>query len=232
MRNFAMASNSVIFVQDYLFGKRVAVSRRSLGGVKKRVFDIICSSILILITLPVFIVVAAAIKLCDGGPIFFSHRRVGFSARPFYCLKFRTMAVDADAKLATCLATNRQLAAEWAATRKLKKDPRLIAIGEILRKTSVDELPQLFNILRGEMSLVGPRPVVSDELSYYGGDVNLYLSVKPGLTGAWQITGRNDTSYETRVKLDRDYCTNWSMLADILIVIKTVPVVIFCRGSY
>jgi exopolysaccharide production protein ExoY len=213
-------------------GRRRYYPRKSLGGVKKRVFDVVFSSIFILITLPLFIAAAISIKLCDGGPIFFSHRRVGFSARPFDCLKFRTMAVDADAKLAQCLATNRNLAAEWAATRKLKKDPRLIAVGEILRKTSVDELPQLFNILRGEMSLVGPRPVVADELSYYGGDAKLYLSVKPGLTGAWQISGRSDTSYETRVKLDKDYCVNWSMLADILIIIKTVPVVIFCRGSY
>ena len=223
------------------FGKRVSKIEVSLaepsqesptGGVPKRIFDIIFSLIGLAALSPFFIFTAIAIKLCDGGPVFFSHTRVGLSGRPFRCLKFRTMAIDADEKLNACLATDARLAIEWAAKRKLKDDPRLIPIGAALRRSSLDELPQLINILRGEMSLVGPRPVVAEELAYYGPDAALYVCARPGLTGAWQVGGRSDTSYETRVHMDRQYCLNWSMLSDFIIIAKTIPVVIFARGSY
>jgi exopolysaccharide production protein ExoY len=223
------------------FGRRPARIEVSLappisviptGGVSKRLFDVTFALITLILFSPLFVLTASAIKLCDDGPVFFSHTRVGFLGRPFRCLKFRTMAVDADQKLAACLATDDQIAVEWAAKRKLRDDPRLIPIGAALRRSSLDELPQLINILRGEMSLVGPRPVVAEELAYYGADASLYVSVRPGLTGAWQVGGRSDTSYETRVQMDRHYCLNWSMLSDFIIIVKTIPVVIFARGSY
>ena len=142
------------------------------------------------------------------------------------------MAVDGEEKLAQYLTSNEQMAVEWATNRKLRADPRLIPIGAALRRSSLDELPQLINVLRGEMSLVGPRPIVAEELAYYGAEAALYVSVRPGLTGAWQVGGRSDTSYETRVQMDKNYCMNWSMLYDIAIILRTIPVVIFARGSY
>ena len=208
--------------------------RRKKGapGIQKNVFDIVFSFILIVALSPMFVMTAAAIKLCDGGPIFFSQSRIGRSLRAFRCLKFRTMAVDADQKMGAHLAANEQAAVEWATKRKLKADPRLTPIGAALRRSSLDELPQLINVLRGEMSLVGPRPVVAEELVHYGADAQLCMSVKPGLTGAWQVSGRSDTSYEDRVQMDKNYCLNWSMSGDIIIILRTIPAVIFGRGAY
>ena len=151
--------------------------------------------------------------------------------RTFHCLKFRTMAVDADKKLAAYLAANEEAAIEWATKRKLKADPRLTPIGAALRRSSLDELPQLINILCGEMSIVGPRPIVAEELVHYGDDAALCMSARPGLTGAWQVSGRSDTSYETRVQMDKNYCLNWSMSVDLVIILKTIPAVIFARGA-
>ena len=162
---------------DIPFGRRASKTEALLaepsqvsptGGMPKRILDVIFSLIGLILFSPFLIVTAISIKLCDGGPVFFSHTRVGFLGRPFRCLKFRTMAIDADEKLNACLTTDARLAIEWAAKRKLRNDPRLIPIGAALRRSSLDELPQLINILRGEMSLVGPRPVVAEELAYYG----------------------------------------------------------------
>jgi exopolysaccharide production protein ExoY len=203
----------------------------SVGGRPKQLFDIIFSFALLVILSPMFILTAVAIKFCDNGPLLFSHRRIGLSLRPFQCLKFRTMAVDADKKLAAHLAANEQAAVEWATKRKLKADPRLTPIGAALRRSSLDELPQLINVLCGEMSLVGPRPIVAEELVHYGADAALCMSVRPGLTGAWQVSGRSDTSYEARVQMDKDYCLNWSMSGDLVIILKTIPAVIFARGA-
>jgi exopolysaccharide production protein ExoY len=206
---------------------------KTLGNWKKRLFDVVFASILLILLLPVLIITAAAIKLCDGGPVFFSHTRVGFLGHPFGCLKFRTMAIDADRALATHLASDEKIAVEWSANHKLRADPRLISIGAALRRSSLDELPQLINIVRGEMSIVGPRPIVAQELAYYGGDAALlYLGVRPGLTGAWQVSGRSDMSYASRVQIDKNYCLNWSMLGDMVIIMKTIPAVMFARGSY
>jgi exopolysaccharide production protein ExoY len=244
VRSFLPVEQDKEAMVDHLgfFNERMAVRRtvRSLpcisisptGGVQKRIFDILLASLFLVTLSPLFLVAIVAIKLCDPGPVFYTHTRIGFLGRPFGCLKFRTMAIDADKRLAACLAADEKLAAEWATRRKLKVDPRLIRIGAALRRSSIDELPQLINILRGEMSLVGPRPIEAEELAYYGTSAELYLGARPGLTGAWQVGGRSDTSYKVRVQMDKNYCLNWSMLGDIVIIIKTIPAVFFARGSY
>ncbi|TCL66376.1 exopolysaccharide production protein ExoY [Rhizobium sp. BK251] len=181
---------------------------------------------------PLFVAAAIAVKLCDGGPILFKHERIGFGGQPFLCLKFRTMTVDAEAILGNLLHSNPEAAEEWNATQKLKKDPRLTSLGRALRRFSIDELPQLINVLGGEMSLVGPRPIVADEVVRYGRDFTYYLSARPGLTGAWQISGRSDAPYSERVRLDSEYCATWSPTKDLLIMLRTIPFLLSGRGSY
>jgi exopolysaccharide production protein ExoY len=165
--------------------------------------------------------------------VLYRHTRIGLNARPFHCLKFRTMAEGADQLLARHLADNPQAAAEWAAQRKLANDPRITRLGNLLRKTSLDELPQLLNVLRGQMSLVGPRPVVHDELEeHYGADGRTaYAAARPGITGLWQISGRSGTTYKERVTLDIAYVHTWSLLLDIKILLRTVPAVLARRGA-
>jgi exopolysaccharide production protein ExoY len=172
------------------------------------------------------------VKFSDGGRVFYGHARIGRNRKVFRCLKFRTMVENGDDVLAAHLARNPQDREEWIATRKLQNDPRVTRVGAILRKLSLDELPQIFNILRGEMSFVGPRPVVGDELALYGTAANYYLKSRPGLTGLWQVSGRNDVSYGTRVAFDRHYVENWSFVFDLKILIWTVPAVFSSRGSY
>jgi exopolysaccharide production protein ExoY len=203
-----------------------------LGGAAKRVFDVMVALVALCIAAPMMIATSAAIKLSDGGPIFFVQRRIGFAGRSFPCLKFRTMQVDAEEKLKQYLLAHEGAAAEWDSSRKLKRDPRITFIGNALRRTSIDELPQLFNVLLGHMSMVGPRPVVPEEIQYYGNDAVTYFSARPGLTGAWQISGRSDVSYPERVQLDCRYCNQWSFAKDVSIVVKTVPVLLMRRGSY
>jgi exopolysaccharide production protein ExoY len=174
----------------------------------------------------------AAIKLLDPGPAFYRHRRIGLNGVPFECLKFRTMAVDADAVLQRHLAANGEAAREWEQSHKLKRDPRVTPLGSALRKTSLDELPQLLNILKGEMSFVGPRPIVDAEVPKYGAFITHYLAARPGLTGPWQISGRNDVAYATRVALDRHYVEQWSLWRDLAIIARTVRVVVTARGCY
>ena len=206
-------------------------NERSLSLKIKRAFDVVAATALLIVIAPVMLAIAAAIKL-DGGTIIYRHNRIGLGGRPFLCFKFRTMVQDADRCLAAYLETNAQAAAEWAHRRKLSKDPRVTRIGAILRKTSLDELPQLFNVIRGEMSLVGPRPVVQAELDqHYGGAAAAYMSCRPGLTGLWQVSGRSDTCYETRVALDTRYVREWSLLGDIKILAKTLPAVVARRGA-
>lgn len=181
---------------------------------------------------PLLIMLAALVKASDGGSIVYGHRRIGRDGTVFRCLKFRTMVVNGDQALADHLARNPHLRAEWEATRKLQDDPRVTRVGAVLRKLSLDELPQLFNILRGDMSIVGPRPVVKDELELYGSAADYYLQTRPGLTGLWQVSGRNDVSYNARVAFDRHYVENWSFAFDLKIIAKTVPAVLSSRGSY
>jgi len=198
----------------------------------KRAMDILGAGALLLFTLPVFAFIALAVRL-DGGPVFYAHERIGRGGRRFGCLKFRSMVTDSAARLEALLERDEAARAEWEATRQLKRDPRVTWIGRFLRATSLDELPQLFNVLRGEMSLVGPRPVIQAELAaHYGAAAEHYLSVRPGITGLWQISGRNDTAYAERVALDVRYAVNPSLLADVKILLRTPMAVLARRGAY
>lgn len=225
-------SNVLNLIDSTISSANITPASLAVGGTYKRILDMAVSSAAIVLLSPILATVAIAIKLCDGGPIFFLHQRVGFGGQAFKCLKFRTMCVDAEARLEEHLLANPLTAEEWRTTRKLKKDPRLTAIGGALRRSSIDELPQLFNVLLGDMSLVGPRPVVPDEVARYGRDASYYLSARPGLTGAWQVGGRNDVSYAERVRLDVEYCVTWSPKKDGLIMLRTIPVLFSGRGSY
>ncbi|MBN9241950.1 MAG: sugar transferase [Mesorhizobium sp.] len=203
-----------------------------IGGIFKRFFDITAAVSGLVVLSPLLLMLALLVKFSDGGRVIYGHRRIGRNGRIFRCLKFRTMVENGDEVLATHLASHPQDREEWAATRKLQNDPRVTAVGAVLRKLSLDELPQIFNILRGEMSFVGPRPVVDDELTLYGTAASFYLQSRPGLTGLWQVSGRNDVSYGTRVAFDRHYVENWSFTFDLKILIWTVPAVFSSRGSY
>jgi exopolysaccharide production protein ExoY len=172
------------------------------------------------------------VKLSDRGPVFYGHRRIGHNGKTFRCLKFRTMVVDGDRVLKAYLQANPRAMDEWRTTRKLQDDPRVTLVGAVLRKLSLDELPQLINIIRGEMSVVGPRPVVEDELELYENAAIYYLQSRPGLTGLWQVSGRNDVSYASRVAFDTHYVKNWSLSSDVVIIAKTIPAVCLSRGSY
>jgi undecaprenyl-phosphate galactose phosphotransferase len=191
----------------------------------KRGFDIFAASALLLFVAPLLGFVALKIKLFDGGSVIFAHTRVGRHGQLFQCYKFRTMVANSAEVLAELLANDPEARAEWEKDRKLKNDPRITPIGRFLRRTSLDELPQLINIVKGEMSLVGPRPVVPDELDMYGDARIYYLQVRPGLTGLWQISGRNDVDYERRVSLDTWYVRNWTLWYDILILFRTAVIV-------
>jgi len=211
---------------------RIANVSAPVGGYLKRIFDICGAAAALVFLLPLLVLLAAIIKASDRGPILFRHKRVGRDGVPFSCLKFRTMVVDSDQTLKRYLVANSEAAREWEQTQKLKNDPRITPLGAILRASSADELPQLFNILRGDMSFVGPRPIVTAEISKYGTHIDAYLRARPGLTGAWQVSGRNDVSYETRVALDREYVENWTFRRDVAILVKTVRVVATARGCY
>jgi len=197
----------------------------------KRLFDIVVSAVMLFFLLPLFAVLAMIIAV-DGGSPFFGHVRIGHGGRPFRCLKFRSMAKDSDKILARVLAEDPEMARQWATNFKLDNDPRITKVGKFLRTTSLDELPQLINVLKGEMSLVGPRPVVAKELEqYYGEDVFYYHLVRPGITGLWQVSGRSDTTYERRVFLDAWYVRNWDHWTDLAILFSTVPSVLFREGA-
>lgn len=226
-----------------IFGAR-AVSFDGLGGLEmvnqgrmrmtrfnKRVMDGVFAIVAFMAFLPVFIVVPALVKLTSRGPVFYRHRRLGRNGRPIYILKFRTMYVDADKRLKSILSEDAAAASEWENNFKLKNDPRVTPLGRFLRKTSLDELPQLFNVLAGEMALVGPRPIVEEEKPYYGERYPLLASVKPGMTGLWQVSGRSETDYARRVALDAQYILNWSPWMDIWVLFRTVVAVLTMRGS-
>jgi exopolysaccharide production protein ExoY len=197
-----------------------------------RVLDIVGSATALLFFAPLLILVALAIAILDPGPIFFAHSRIGRGNRMFPCLKFRSMVVDSAARLERALASDPALRAQWNLDHKLKDDPRITRIGRFLRKSSLDELPQLLNVLRGDMSLVGPRPIVPAEVRHYGRYFREYCEVKPGITGLWQISGRSDTSYRRRVALDVTYVRTRSLVLNIAIIFKTIPAIILAKGSY
>jgi lipopolysaccharide/colanic/teichoic acid biosynthesis glycosyltransferase len=198
----------------------------------KRTFDVIAAITLLLLLFPLLSLLALAIRL-EGGPALYSHTRVGRNDKPFGCLKYRTMVCNADQLLSAHLAANPLAAVEWSAQRKLTRDPRITGLGAVLRQTSLDELPQLLNVLRGEMSLIGPRPVVREELEQHYGAAGrtAYSATRPGITGLWQISGRSDTSYRERVALDIAYVESWSLLLDMKILALTVPAVLARRGA-
>jgi len=211
---------------------RIVTARLSRGSVRKRTFDLIAASVLLMFLFPLMFFVALVLFSFERGPVFFEHERIGYRGKRFRCLKFRSMVVNAKDVLAEHLARNPAARAEWDATQKLKNDPRITAIGRFLRETSLDELPQLINVIRGDMSLVGPRPIVQAEVARYATDISYYESVRPGITGLWQVSGRSDVDYEQRVKLDTRYVVDWSFLSDVQILLKTVHVVFSRTGSY
>jgi len=198
----------------------------------KRAFDLVVGSALLVLAAPLVGAIALAILLVDGRPVFFWQRRVGMDGRPFACLKFRTMVRDAEARLAALLERDPAARAEWQRDHKLRVDPRISRVGEWLRRTSLDELPQLWNVLRGEMSLIGPRPVVEEELARYGDRAAFYLKTRPGLSGLWQVSGRNDVDYGQRVAMDCQYVRNWTPWWDLTLLLATVRVVLTRRGAY
>lgn len=199
----------------------------------KRLFDICFSLIAILLGLPLFLFIAAAIRAASPGKVIYTQERIGRGGRPFKCYKFRTMYLDADQRLHSLLQNNPEMLLEWQETRKIKKDPRITAIGKFLRKASLDELPQFWNVLKGDLSIVGPRPVVLDEVVQHLRDkAPKILSIRPGLTCIWQVSGRTDVSYRHRIALDEAYVDDPSFLLDLKLIIQTIPSMLFAKGAY
>jgi undecaprenyl-phosphate galactose phosphotransferase len=222
---------SQLFSQDLLMLRlRNNLGRRGMRAIKW-VFDELAAAIL-LVLLSGFLVVIGFWLLRSGRPLIYGHQRIGQNGKLFRCYKFRTMIPDAERVLKDLLERSPEAAAEWAKDFKLRNDPRITPIGRFLRRTSLDELPQLWNVLKGEMSLVGPRPVVLEELARYGEYADYYLQSKPGITGVWQVSRRSDTTYEERVSMDAWYARNWSLWYDFVILLKTVAAVAQGRGAY
>ena len=207
-------------------------SEQPYGERLLRIFDVTLAAMLLLFILPLLLVVALLIVCQDGGPVFFAHRRVGRGGREFSCLKFRSMLVDAEARLADLLESDPAARREWQQGHKLRSDPRITAFGSFLRRSSLDELPQLINVLRGDMSLVGPRPIVHAEVKRYSHRIRHYHAVRPGITGLWQVGGRSDVSYRRRVAFDVRYSQLRSPGLYLGILLRTVPSVLIRKGSY
>jgi Undecaprenyl-phosphate galactose phosphotransferase WbaP len=197
----------------------------------KRILDIAIAAIALVFVFPLLLLVGILVRLQDGGRALYAQKRYGRNGRTFKCYKLRSMVANADERLQEILATDPDARAEWEETQKLVNDPRITPLGHFIRKTSIDELPQLLNILRGEMSLVGPRPIVENEIAKYGEFYRDYCSVRPGLTGLWQVEGRSDTTYDERVQLDVKYARNRNFFGDIMIMLRTVPAVLLSRGA-
>ncbi|GAB3446441.1 undecaprenyl-phosphate galactose phosphotransferase WbaP [Insolitispirillum peregrinum] len=204
---------------------------RQAPRLMKRVIDLVGAASLLLLLSPLLLILSLLV-LRTGRPIIYGHQRIGQNGKPFKCLKFRSMVTNSAEVLKEILATDPEARAEWERDFKLKNDPRITKIGHFLRRSSMDELPQLWNVLRGEMSLVGPRPIVEKELEYYGDNKEYYFLVKPGITGLWQVSGRNDVDYDHRVFLDSWYVRNWSLWYDISILLRTFSVVFGKKGAY
>jgi Undecaprenyl-phosphate galactose phosphotransferase WbaP len=203
----------------------------SVNAALKRSLDILGALALGIVFSPLMLLILFFMRR-EGGPVIYRHRRVGRNGKVFECLKFRTMVPNAEQVLREVLERHPELKAEWLRDHKLRNDPRVTTLGRFLRRTSLDELPQLWNVVRGEMSLVGPRPVVREELMRYGRNLRVYLSAKPGITGLWQVMGRNDTDYRRRVAMDVCYVRNQNLLLDLYILLKTTRVVLGGGGAY
>lgn len=223
---------------ESIFNEKLLILRlknnlaRPLNRFIKTIVDYTLTIIGVILISPILFFIAAWIYKDSPGPVIFQHIRIGKNGKPFPCFKFRTMCNNADKKLQELLANDPEARAEWEKDFKLKNDPRITRSGAFLRKTSLDELPQLFNVLRGEMSLVGPRPIVKEELARYGEFVDDYLMVKPGITGMWQVNGRSDTTYDERVHMDSWYVRNWNVWLDFMLVWRTIKAVFKCEGAY
>jgi Undecaprenyl-phosphate galactose phosphotransferase WbaP len=197
----------------------------------KRVFDIVFSSLVLIFCLPIYLILTISVAMSSPGPIFYVQERVGKNFKHFKCYKFRTMVMNADALLESLIAQDPELAQEYANNAKLRKDPRVTSIGRFLRLTSLDEFPQFWNVLKGDMSVVGPRPLVPDEIERYGNSINKVLSIRPGITGLWQVSGRNDIPYAKRIQIDAYYSHTYNWLKDIWIIAKTIGIVVFPRNN-
>lgn len=223
---------------ESLFNEKLILLRlknnleRPLNRYIKTMFDFVVTLVGTILISPLLLFIALWIYIDSPGPVIFKHTRIGKNGKAFPCYKFRSMCVDAKAKLEKLLETDPEAKAEWERDFKLKNDPRVTKSGAFLRKTSLDELPQIFNVLKGEMSLVGPRPIIQEELERYGEYVGDYLMVKPGITGMWQVSGRSDIDYTERVLLDSWYVRSWSIWIDLVMLFKTVAVVLFRKGAY
>ena len=238
----------IILIPDMAVGGRIwamAVSIGRLSGILvrqnlldprrmflKRSLDLLLTLATGIVAVPLLFALGIAVRLDSPGPVLFRQQRLGRGGKLFTVYKFRTMAANAEELLEKYLAENPDAQREWEESQKLKDDPRITKVGLFLRKTSLDELPQLLNVLKGDMSIVGPRPIVDDEIARYGKQYELYIRVRPGITGLWQVSGRNNLPYADRVWLDRHYVCNWSVWLDILIIARTVPEVLHCSGAY
>ena len=214
--------------------KKKQYSKKYLYKIIKTIFDLFFSSIFLIVGLPFFLIIASLIKLSSRGPIFYLQERIGKNKKTFNCIKFRTMHPEAEDILENLITNNEKLRKEFEETHKLKNDPRITNIGKFLRKTSLDEIPQFLNVIKMEMSIIGPRPIVKNEIQKYGESYNKVISLKPGITGLWQVSGRNNLSYKRRVILDCLYVDNISPLLDLRIIIRTFGVIFFPndRGAY
>lgn len=217
--------------REHVVGRATEGEVRPLREALKRLFDIVFATLLGIVFSPLIVVIAILLRR-QGGPVIFRHRRIGRHGKAFDCMKFRSMVPDADRVLRDLLERHPEFHAEWLRDHKLKVDPRVTGVGRFLRRTSLDELPQLWNVIRGEMSLVGPRPVVREELLRYGRCACIYLAARPGVTGLWQVSGRNNTDYRRRVVLDVYYVRRHSLLLDLYILFKTTFVVLGGSGAY
>lgn len=196
-----------------------------------RFFDITLAIAALILVGPLMVLTAIVIRLTSPGPVFFVHTRIGQNGKTFGCCKFRTMAIDADRRLADLLERDPVARTEWLRDQKLRKDPRITPVGHFLRRSSIDELPQLYNVLTGTMSWVGPRPIVSNEIGRYGHHFRQYCAVRPGITGLWQVSGRNNTTYRRRVALDVMYVRRRNVMLYGAIMARTLPAVLLQRGS-
>jgi len=203
-----------------------------VGSSTKRFVDISLALGGVLLLSPVLIGCLVAVAITTKGSPIFSHQRIGFQGKRFGCLKFRTMVRNGDERLCDCFAKNPDAKREWEENQKLRHDPRVTALGAVLRRYSLDELPQLLNVLKGDMSIVGPRPITEGEIARYATAAGSYLACRPGITGLWQVSGRSSTSFAKRIEYDRAYAETWSLIGDVKIMLLTIPAVLDSRSAY